>query len=191
MDDSEWKARLESEREEKDRSFASHWQSPIPSQERAKFKGLSYYPADLAYRFELELHEHAEKKMVRMDYTKGNDREFIRWGEFYVTISGKQQALQAYKSNPGEERLFILFKDLTSGKETYGAGRYLDLEPERDLTEVGKWIVDFNRAYNPWCVYSQDYTCPLVPQENWLEVTIHAGEKEYPLKKIGGPSEGI
>ena len=145
-----------------------------------------YYSPDPAYRFELELHEHAEKKMVRMDYTKGNDREFIRWGEFYVTISGKQQALQAYTSNPGEERLFILFKDLTSGKETYGAGRYLDREPERDLTEVGKWIVDFNKAYNPWCVYSQDYTCPLVPQENWLEVAISAGEKNYPLKKEQG-----
>jgi uncharacterized protein (DUF1684 family) len=81
------------------------------------------------------------------------------------------------------ERLFILFKDATSGKETYGAGRYLDLEAERDHTPDGRWILDFNRAYNPWCVYSKDYTCPLVPRENWLEVAIPAGEKDYPLKK--------
>jgi uncharacterized protein (DUF1684 family) len=191
MDDSEWKANLEREREEKDRAFASHWQSPLPPQERANFKGLAYYPADSAYRFELDLYEHEEKKIVKMDYTKGHEKEFIRWGEFYITISDKQQALQAYKSHPDEDRLFILFKDLTSGNETYGGGRYLDLEPERELSPDGKWILDFNRAYNPWCVYSKDFTCPLVPQENWLEVPIHAGEKEYPLKHIGGLNEGI
>ena len=72
--------------------------------------------------------------------------------------------------------------DVTSGKETYSAGRDLDLEPDRDRTAEGKWILDFNKAYNPWCVYSEDYTCPLVPPENWLEVPIRAGEKNYSFK---------
>jgi len=115
--------------------------------------------------------------------TKGQEREFLRWGEFRFTIGGEEQALQTYKSDPEEKRLFVPFKDATSGKETYGAGRYLDLEPESDLTPDGKWVLDFNKAYNPWCVYSKDYTCPVVPRENWLEVAIPAGEKDYPLKK--------
>ena len=118
-----------------------------------------------------------------MAYTKGQERDFLRWGEFRFKVSDREQTIQVYKSDPAEERLFILFKDATSGKETYGAGRYLDLESDRDQTAEGKWILDFNKAYNPWCVYSENYTCPLVPPENRLEVPIYAGEKNYPLKE--------
>ena len=151
-------------------------------EERKRFKGLQCYPPDPNYRFELELHEHKEKKTVKMAYTKGNEQDFLRWGEFQFRISDQKQVLQAYKSNPIEDRLFIPFKDETSGKETYGAGRYIDLELERDHTSEERWILDFNKAYNPWCVYSEAYTCPFVPQENWLKITILAGEKNYFLK---------
>ena len=182
MEISEWKANLERARANKDSFFAQHWQSPIPAQDRPRFKGLEYYPPDPSYRFELELHEHPGKQVVRMAYTKGNEQDFLRWGEFRFKIGGHEQVLQVYKSSPQEEMLFTPFKDATSGKETYGAGRYLDLEPERDRIAEGKWILDFNQAYNPWCVYSEAYTCPFVPMENWLEVPILAGEKNYPLK---------
>jgi len=182
MEISKWKEDLEREREMKDRFFAEHWQSPIPVKERTRFKGLDYFPLDPAYRFELDLHEHEERRAVRMAYTKGQEQDFLRWGEFRFKVGDKEQAIQAYKSDPAEERLFILFRDATSGKETYGAGRYLDLEPDRDRTVEGKWILDLNKAYNPWCVYSEDYTCPFVPPENRLEVPIRAGEKNYSLK---------
>jgi len=165
------------------RFFSIHPQSPIPLEERKEFKGLDYYPPDPDYRFELKLHEHPRKKRIKMSYTKGEQQEFIRWGEFRFKIGGQEQALQVYKSNPEEERLFVPFRDATSGKETYGAGRYLDLEPERHRTAEGKWIINFNRAYNPWCAYSENYTCPFVPPENWLKVPIRAGEKKNPLKK--------
>jgi len=192
METSKWKAETKKEREVKDRFFRSRYPgSPIPSEDRAKFKGLDYFPPDPAYRFELELHEHKEKRVVRIAYTKGQEQDFLRWGEFRFKVGDKEQAIQAYKSDPAEERLFILFRDATSGKETYGAGRYLDLEPGSHRTANGKWILDFNKAYNPWCVYSENYTCPLVPQENWLDMSIHAGEKEYPLKNIGGQNERI
>jgi len=115
-----------------------------------------------------------------------NEQDFLRWGEFQFRISGQEQILQAYKNNPIEDRLFIPFKDETSGKETYSAGRYIDLEPERDRTPEGRWILDFNKAYNPWCVYSEAYTCPFVPLENWLKVPIRAGEKNYSLKSKRG-----
>ena len=149
----EWKANVLKAREGKNAFFAEHWQSPIPPQDRPRFKGLEYYPPDPNCRFKLELHEHREKQVVSMAYSKGNEQDFIRWGEFRLKISAKEQTLQTYKSNPEEKTLFIPFKDATSGKETYGAGRYLDLKPDRDCAQEGKWILDFNQAYNPWCVY--------------------------------------
>jgi len=180
MEISEWKAAIEKERKIKDRFFRSRYPgSPIPFEERAEFKGLNYFPPDPVYRFELELHEHEEKKLVKIAYTKGREQDFLRWGEFRFKFGNKEQVIQAYKSATEKERLFIPFSDATSGQETYGGGRYLDLEPDKDQTADGKWILDFNRAYNPWCVYSKDYTCPIVPSENWLEVPIKAGEKKY------------
>jgi uncharacterized protein (DUF1684 family) len=182
---SDWEANLERARETKDDFFAQSWQSPIPLQDRPQFKGLQYYPPDLSYRFELELHEHPEQQVMRMAYTKGSEQDFVRWGEFRFKIDGEEQTLQAYKRSREEGMLFVPFKDATSGKETYGAGRYLDLEPDRDRTQEGKWILDFNQAYNPWCAYSEAYTCPFTPVENWLEVPIYAGEKNYHLPETG------
>ncbi len=185
MDVSEWKARLERERQGKNRFFLLDSQSPIPHDERNNLvgKGLSYFPADPDLRFELKLHEHEEKKKIRVATTQDGERDFIRWGEFRFEANGEQCALQAYKSGFEEERLWIPFRDRTSGKETYGAGRYIDLDPERHRIAEDKWILDLNEAYNPWCAYSEAYTCPFVPPENWLEVPIRAGEKKYPLTR--------
>jgi uncharacterized protein (DUF1684 family) len=77
---------------------------------------------------------HKERRVVRMAYTKGQEQDFLRWGEFQFKIVDREQTIQAYKSDPTEERLFILFRDATFGKETYGAGRYLDLESDREQT---------------------------------------------------------
>jgi uncharacterized protein (DUF1684 family) len=129
-----WKQQLERERREKDRFFAGHWQSPIPPEDRAEFSELDYYPPDPDLRFETELHEHEEKKMVRMAYTKGEERDFIQWGEFRFRIGSEECVLQAYRSDSEEEQLFIPFRDATSGRETYGAGRYLDLDAARNRT---------------------------------------------------------
>ena len=181
MNVDEWKTRVEMERKAKDSFFATHPQSPISSGDRRAFSGLAYYPPDPAYRFELDLHEHAHKDVREVQDTGGNVRQLVRWGEFRFQAAGRRCALQAYKSDPAEGRLFVPFRDETSGKETYGAGRYLDLEPGRHLTEDGRWIVDFNQAYDPWCAYSDGYVCPFVPPENWLGVAIRAGEKGYPL----------
>lgn len=176
---SEWKKLIELERKEKDVFFAFHEQSPIPPEERVTFTGLEYYPPDFKYRFEIELKKSQRKEIIEINDTAKNLRMFIKWGEFRFPIDRKEYALQAYKSDPNEEGLFIPFRDATSGSETYGAGRYLDLNPERDRTADGKWILDFNRAYNPFCAYSDAYACPFVPPENWLKVAILAGEKKY------------
>ncbi len=181
MTHSRWTQRLKLERDQKDTYFAIHPQSPIPLDDRDAFTGLAYYPPDQAYRFELKLHEHAQKTKVPMTYTAGETKEFLRWGEFRFMIGGDAQVLQVYKSSPEDPAFFLPFRDATSGGETYGAGRYLDLKPERHQTEEGTWILDFNQAYNPWCAYNTAYTCPFVPPENWLDVAIPVGEKQYPL----------
>ena len=173
-----WKAKIEQDRIEKHEFLGTSGQSPISFLSRRKFGGLNYYPPDSNFAFKLELNEHAEKKTMEVKDSKGNDRQFICWGEFHFDLDGVIHTLQAYKSEAGEERLFVPFKDSTSGKETYGAGRYLDMELEEHFSD-GKWTLDFNEAYNPWCAYSHNYACPLVPSENWLKVPIQAGEKNY------------
>jgi len=173
-----YETRLREEREEKDRFFAEHPQSPIPADEREAFDGLAYFPPDPDYRFELPLAEHGEKEPVSVETTQEGEQEYLRWGEFAFEVGGEAVALQAYKSDPGEDRLWVPFRDDTSGEETYGAGRYLDLEAE-DRTAGGDWILDLNRAYNPFCAYSDAYECPLIPMENWLDIRIEAGERAY------------
>lgn len=184
METQEWKTRIEKEREQKERYFASNPRSPIPPEDLSDFSeiGLDHYPPEPELRFELELREHEEKESIEVDTTGDGTQEYLRWGEFRFEVDGEQCELQAYKSDPEEGRLWVPFRDETNGEETYGAGRYLDLELERHRTEDGKWILDFNKAYNPWCAYSEDYTCPLIPPENWLDVGIEAGEKKYPLE---------
>jgi len=177
-----WKEMIQNERNQKDIFFSNHYQSPIPFEERQQFKGLDYYPLDQDFRFELELHEHEEKKILKIEDTQGNEREFLRWGEFGFKIGDKECTLQAYKGDPQEERLFVPFKDKTSAKETYGAGRYIDLDQDAHYIAEGKWILDFNNAYNPWCAYSNSYACPFVDPENWLNVPVRAGEKKYSMR---------
>jgi len=182
MKPSEWRERLERERKQKDWSFAVNPRSPIPPEKREDFNGLDYYPPNPVYRFKLKLHEYEEKKTLKMATTSDEEQGYIRWGEFQFKLGGKEHKLQAYSRDQKEQWLFIPFRDATSGKETYGAGRYLDLQPGRHYLGGGRWILDFNKAYNPFCAYNKAYSCPLTPPENWLDILIRAGEKKYPLE---------
>ncbi|QCJ47820.1 DUF1684 domain-containing protein [Haloprofundus sp. MHR1] len=175
----DWKETLEQHRRNKDSYFSDNPQSPIPDAERHDFEGLRYYPPDDDYRFELDLHEHDEKEQVVVATTTEGEREYLRWGEFRFDVGGERQTLQAYRRDADDPGLWMPFRDETSGEETYGAGRYLDLHPEDDRADDGRWVVDFNLAYNPFCAYSARYECPMVPVENWLAVAIEAGEKTY------------
>ncbi|MBN2089458.1 DUF1684 domain-containing protein [candidate division KSB1 bacterium] len=177
-----WKKALQEERNQKDIFFRYHPQSPIPLKQREQFKGLEYYPPDPEFRFEIPINTHTEKQVLKINDTQGSEREFLRWGEFRFKMSNELCTLQAYKHNAHEDRLFVPFRDKTSGHETYGAGRYLDLDPELNRTADEMWILDFNNAYNPWCAYSNAYACPFVAPENWLKVAIRVGEKNYSLK---------
>jgi uncharacterized protein (DUF1684 family) len=176
---SDWKAAIRNDREAKDEYFRTDPHSPIPPDERDAFDGLAYYPIDRSYRFELDLSEYDDKEPVTVGTSSGGEQEYLRWGAFRFEIDGDEITLDAYKSDPDDDRLWVPFRDATSGEETYGAGRYLDLEADTHLTDDGTWILDFNEAYNPTCAYSDRYECPLPPTENWLDVPIEAGEKAY------------
>ena len=108
--------------------------------------------------------------------SRGTRQIFNRVGYFELPIGGASIRVNAYQSAERDEpTLFVPFRDATSGNESYGAARYLDMEVEHD----DEYAVDFNYAYNPYCAYSEDYVCPLPPRENWLGAPLRAGEMKY------------
>lgn len=165
-------------RKMKDDFFKRHVQSPLSDAQKKNFTGLNYYPENDALRFTLTLERHPEPAHVEMQTSKGDVRAYLKVGEIHFPVNAQTATLQVYESedNPGE--YFIPFVDATAPQETYGAGRYL--EPERVGADTLQ--VDFNSAYNPWCVYGDQWSCPVPPAENRLTVRIEAGEKNFELK---------
>jgi len=165
---------IEAERAAKDEYFRLAPDSPIPADERDAFEGLGYFEPDAAYRVEgLVLGAYAGDEPEAFDLPTSTDdlRRAWRAGTFRFELDGQALTLTAYDLGGGE--LFVPFLDATSGRETYGAGRYLDVEPELD----GTFTLDFNLAYHPYCAYSPVYSCPLTPAENRLAVRVEAGER--------------
>ena len=175
--DSDYTQQLREQRRKREEYFGEHPHSPVPSE---RFAGLDYYPVDRAYRFELELWEHDEVERLSVETSAGGQQEYLRRGEFRFELGGETRTLQAYRADADEDRLWVPFRDDTNDKETYGAGRYLDLEPDSHQLADGSWVLDFNEGYNPTCAYNEAYECPLIPMENWLELRVEAGEKAYP-----------
>ncbi len=175
------KAQFEKEvlslRVDKDSYLRNDMDSPIPPIERSGFKGLNYFPPDEGYRVISKLERFDMPKHIMMATSTGTRQAYMRYGAFTFEVKGRSLKLIVYKSaeDPYARSLFIPFSDETSGRETYAAGRYLDLEEQGG----DDYELDFNMAYNPYCAYSEDYTCPIPPVENKLPVKILAGEKNY------------
>ena len=168
--------RLTHERAAKDAFFRTSPHSPIPAIERPRFEGLAYFSADPEFRFEgLGLQELVGDGLteIQIATADGGSRLARRLGTLTFPLHGQPRTLAAYGLGSGDGSLFVPFLDATSGTETYGAGRYLDLEPEPD----GTYVLDFNAAYHPYCAYSPDFSCPLTPAENRLPDRIEAGER--------------
>ena len=163
-------------RRSKDEAFAHDADSPLLPEDRAHFDGLRYFSPDLGYRLEgLRAEPYAGQGAAdfTMQTSDGQLRRARRIATLRFELGGRPLALHAYGFEDSDEgSLFIPFTDATSGQETYGAGRYLDLEPEDD----GSHTLDFNLAYHPLCVYSPYFSCPIPPAENRLPVRIEAGE---------------
>lgn len=163
---------LDHYRSQKDDFFSHSPQSPFTLEMQANFTGIKYFPEVPALQMELEIEEFEVKDRVEIQTTTGDMRTYQRFGKIHFEIEGEPTELTVYSTPHG---YFIPFVDSQAGKETYGAGRYLDPEALPD----GKLLVDFNLAYNPYCAYNEAYSCPLTPSENRLKVAIKAGEMNF------------
>lgn len=164
------------ERAEKDRMLRESRESPLKPEQRTTWPPLEYYPPDPAYRVPAELEPAPPgAPTITMPTSTGQQRQMRRAGRLRFNIKGEPLQLSAFYDLDSQvaNRLFVPFVDLTSGKETYPGGRYLDLDP----TRTGLYEIDFNKAYSPYCAYNEEYDCPFPPPENRLKVEVRAGEK--------------
>ena len=174
-DESNYWKQVESSRASKDAGFQAA-AVPIPAESKKKFLPLSYFPIDPAYAVPAAFRDNPPGNRPRMEMQTSahQPRQMELVGVLEFTLNGQPLRLSAFKEvGESEDRLFVPFTDLTTGKETYQAGRYLDIS----RSATGVYLVDFNLAYNPYCYYNPTYDCPYPPKENRLQVGIRAGEK--------------
>ena len=157
--------------------------SPIPDSLRNLFPGADYYPINKRWRKNARFNKNPKFQRIRMPKTDGQFDEYIIAGTVEFDYEGKSYRLTAYNPNKNDSKtLFIPFRDASSGKETYGGGRYLDTR----LLD-GYVILDFNEAYNPYCVYDYfNWACPVPPEENRLPFKVQAGEKNFSWEEVTG-----
>jgi len=169
-----------------DRKFRAGWdammrdprQTPLKPAELAGFHGISWFPIQSAYRVTARFARTPSKQTFAMRTSSGGTDLYIRAGILSFTLNGHPCRLNAYKSAKlADTSLFIPFTDTTSGHESYGGGRYLEVP-------VGKGgdrtvTLDFNIAYNPYCAYTGGFSCPIPPRENHLQIAVKAGAKAY------------
>lgn len=166
-----YKQQVEAERNEKDKFFRTSADSPIT--DKTKFDGLSYFAPDLSYRLVARLEPFADKTqklVVRM--SDGSEEVYDKYAHAVFSLNGQACRLLVVKL---QNTYSILFRDATSNKESYGGGRYLELNP--DKLKDNHVVLDFNAAYNPYCAYNPTYACPIPPAENTLPIAIKAGER--------------
>lgn len=142
---------------------------------RKNFLGIDYYDIDAKWRIEAKWEAFDPPKTLEVPTVLGTVEKYPVPGKATFEIGGKKYEITPVLEAPGDKELFIIFADRTSGKETYGAGRFLYAAMPKD----GKIVIDFNKAYNPPCAFTPYATCPLAPPENKLNLPVTAGEKKY------------
>jgi len=165
-------SKLKELRAEKDEFFAHHPQSPLTHEQKHGFRGLRYFPETPSLRQKVSVEVFPTQETVSIQTTGGQPQTYQRYGRFKFDVDGQAEQLTLYSDPDG---FFLPFADSLAGKETYPAGRYLEVEQLPN----GKFLVDFNLAYNPYCAYNEQWSCPLTPAENRLKVAIRAGEKIF------------
>jgi hypothetical protein len=172
---------IQSSRKKKDLEFKRGEKSPVLPKEKRKFKGLHYFPVNPAYKVEATFVRDSSQAPFKMKTSTGRLPDYVKYGELHFTLSGNPyvvtiyQNLELIQKPEYKDYLFIPFMDETNGFDTYGGGRYLDFR----IPSTANVTIDFNLAYNPYCAYSPNYSCPIPPAENHLKVKLEAGEKSY------------
>lgn len=168
---------IETYQAEENEKFSTAETTILTEEDFKKFEALDFYPIDLKYRVEARFLRTPNEKPFLMPTTTERKPEYVKFGEAHFTIENKKLKLNLYKNTQGyddpelKEYLFLPFTDHTSGDGSYGGGRFLDAYiPEGDII-----ILDFNKAYNPYCAYNYRYSCPIPPKENDIDIRIEAG----------------
>ncbi|MBS1638121.1 MAG: DUF1684 domain-containing protein [Bacteroidetes bacterium] len=165
---------------ELNKEYADSTKSPLSKAELRQFKGHHFFDIDLAYRVTATFKRTADAKPFKMATTRGLPRTYVKYGEATFTLGAKTYTLCLYqnpdlaKTEQYKDYLILPFRDLTNQSETYGGGRYIDMK----IPTGNSIVIDFNKAYNPFCAYSDLYSCPIPPQENTLDTEIKAGTKK-------------
>jgi len=167
---------MEAARAAKDDRFRNDPDSPVPPHARAAFRGLAYFPIDEAYRVTARVERLPSPQRVRVVASGGDVRDYERACVLRFELRGRALSLAGFVPEEGqsdEPYLFVPFQDATSGKESYGGGRYLD----PDVPSGPTLSIDFNEAYHPYCVYDDSWSCVIPPPENRLPIAVRAGER--------------
>ena len=161
--------------------YATAKTSPLTLEDLAEFKTLDFYPASETFFVVAKLVRTQKEKPFEMETSTDRKPLYVKYGELYFEINGQDFKLNVYKNielskkKDYKDYLFLPFSDLTSGKESYIGGKYIDVKiPKGDTI-----VIDFNTSYNPYCAYNSKYSCPKVPLENDLEIEIKAGVKKF------------
>jgi len=163
------------------KEYANREESPLTAEDFKTFKGLDFYPINEKFVIEATFVRTENEKTFKMKTTGTRLPEYVKYGELLFQLEGKEYKLNLYqnieltKKAGYEDYLFLPFSDLTCGKQSYIGGRYIDMR----IPKGNKVILDFNKAYNPYCAYNHKYSCPIVPLENNLEIAILAGVKKF------------
>ncbi|PHS07158.1 MAG: hypothetical protein COA88_09175 [Kordia sp.] len=172
---------IKAHQEEQNTQFMTKGESPLTEIDRKDFKGLEFFNIDLNYRVEARLKRTPKTTFFEMKTTTSRVSEERIYGVLSFKIDGKEYKLNVYQgkalmtNEEYKDYLFLPFTDLTNGETSYGGGRYIDLTiPKEDTI-----LLDFNKAYNPYCSYNSRYSCPIPPSENHLEIDVIAGVKKY------------
>ena len=168
--------KLDKHRKKIEREFKDPKKSPLKDRAR-DFQGLDFFPADPAYKVLAKFTRTPDEPIFDMQTSSGKVRPYVKYGELSFKINGTPCKLNVYQNQASlsnskyKNYLFLPFKDITTGETTYGGGRYLDCQiPDSDYIEL-----DFNECYNPYCAYSEGWSCPIVPEENQIQVEVKAG----------------
>jgi uncharacterized protein len=172
-DTRDYAQRLAEDRAAKDELFKSRT-DPIPDGRKAELLPLAYFPIDPDYDVPASLEPSDDPTILEVPTSAGTPRKMRKAGTLVFSLKGQPLRITAFHDlTTPPNHLSVMFSDLTSGTETYAAGRYLDL----DQNATGFYELDFNRSYNPYCYYNAGYECPYPPQENRLKIPIRAGER--------------
>lgn len=166
---------------ELDQEYRDPETSPLPDRYRKDFEGLDFFAPDTSFRVMAKLVRTPEALPFMMPTTTDRKSKEVIYGIAHFTLKGKAYKLEIYQNQElmlqekYRDYLFLPFLDATNGTESYSGGRYIDLSiPENDIL-----VIDFNRAYNPYCAYNKKYSCPLVPKVNTLGLKVTAGVKAF------------